>query len=60
MNQTTAKHLLQEFVNSQIEKHKVFIIPVHNKVIVQNLNYEGKVAEEWTWGYLIRIAYDLK
>ena len=42
MNQTTAKYLLQEFVNSQIEKHKVFIIPVHNKVIVQNLNYKGK------------------
>jgi len=59
MNENTAKYLLQNYVNSQIAKHKVFIIPIDDIVIVQNLNYEGKVTEVWTWRYLLRIAYNL-
>jgi len=60
MNANTAKYLLQNFVNSEIEKHKVFIIPVHDVVIVKNLNENKDFIQEWTWRGLIQIAYNLK
>jgi hypothetical protein len=60
MNANTAKYLLQNFINLQIKKHQTFTIPVFDEVVVQNLNENKDVIEEWTWRGLIQIAYNLK
>jgi len=59
MKSEQAREILQNYINNKIIKHGNFVLPVDDVIVKSYTDIESKSFIEYTWKYLIQIAYNL-
>jgi len=59
MKSEQAREILQNYINNRIIRHGNFVLPVDDVIVKSYTDIESKHISEYTWKYLIQIAYDL-
>jgi imidazoleglycerol phosphate dehydratase HisB len=54
-----AREILQNYINNRIIRHGNFVLPVDDVIVKSYTDIESKSFIEYTWKYLIQIAYNL-
>ena len=63
MKSKQAREILQNYINNRIIRHGNFVLPIDDVLVIsitEKYTANGsKHISEYTWKYLIQIAYDL-
>ena len=59
MKSEQAREILQNYINNRIIRHGNFVLPVDDVIVKSYTDIESKSFIEYTWKYLIQIAYNL-